>query len=60
MTGCPSGKIAYPSPQAAHRALTHLRRRQTTRLGSRRRRRTHGDAYRCGACKAWHTTSRGN
>lgn len=56
---CPSGKIPYPSPQAAHRALDHLRRRNRTALGNRRRRKPRGTAYQCQDCTAWHVTSHG-
>jgi epoxyqueuosine reductase QueG len=53
---CPSGKIPYPSPQAAHATLQHLNRRQRNGR-SHRRRRSGGTAYACDLCKQWHTTS---
>jgi hypothetical protein len=50
---CPTGKIGYPSPQAAHRVLGHLRRRHS----DKRKRRGHLSAYQCPSCGFWHTTS---
>lgn len=54
---CPSGKVAYPSPQAAHSTIAHLTRKTPT--GGRRRRK-HAEAYRCPDCAAWHVTSTRN
>jgi predicted RNA-binding Zn-ribbon protein involved in translation (DUF1610 family) len=48
ITACPSGKVAYPNPQAAHRALALIRRRVT---------RHDGHAYRCPDCRMWHLSS---
>jgi epoxyqueuosine reductase QueG len=54
---CPSGKIPYPSPQAAHATLSHLNRRQRGNHRSHKRRRSGGTAYQCPHCAQWHTTS---
>jgi len=40
---CPTAKIAYPSPQAAHQ--------------TRRKAGHDGSAYQCPDCRMWHLTS---
>lgn len=52
---CPSGKVPYPSPQAAHGALSRIRRRSRRR--HLRGKRTGGSAYRCPLCGSYHITS---
>lgn len=54
---CPSGKIPYPSPQAAHATLQHVNRRQRTHTNRHQRRRPTGSAYRCPLCAEWHVTT---
>lgn len=51
-------KIGYPSPQAAHDALTQMRRRERGGgRGRRRRAKGGGDrVYKCRPCNAWHVT----
>lgn len=49
-----SGKVRYPSPQAAHRALTHLERRKGGRRAGSRKAAT---AYQCSWCRDWHVTT---
>lgn len=56
MSGCPSGKVPYASPQAAHSTIAHLTRKTPT--GGRRKRR-HAETYRCDQCPGWHITSGG-
>lgn len=58
MIECRTGKTAYPSPQAAWRVATHLRRKPMPRgrdmAGHSRQAIT---AYRCRWCHQWHTSS---
>ena len=49
---CPTGKVAYPTPNAAWRAIAHRNRDTRTRAGKT------GRAYRCPDCGQWHMTSR--
>ena len=51
MTGpCPTGKVAYPNPQTAHRALDRINRRTTGGRGA--------TVYQCSDCRAWHLGSK--
>lgn len=49
--GCPTGKVAYPTPNATWNAIAH--RNHDTRTRSDKA----GRAYRCPDCGQWHMTS---
>lgn len=51
---CPSGKIAYASPQAARRAMDKMQRRKTTNSHALSWAKGKCVAYRCGFCREWH------
>lgn len=56
MTCTVSGKVIYPSPQAAFGTVAHLSRLCRVRRGKRTKSRgvTALCAYRCACCKGWH------
>lgn len=54
LNGCPSGKIAYSSAQAAWRLISR-RNSHSARL-THKTRGTSGNAYRCPSCGLWHIT----
>lgn len=50
---CPTtGKLRHPSPQHAHRAVSHEGRRERGR-GAKARPQA-GSAYQCPDCRSWH------
>ena len=53
MTGCPTGKISYPSHAAALEALRiiHATRRKRRK---RKVRRLENNTYQCDQCRWWH------
>jgi hypothetical protein len=54
---CPSGKIAYASPQDAWVAVNRIRRRSSKSLTGDTNRRKPQRPHKCDDCGLWHTTS---
>ncbi len=52
--GCPSGKIAFPTGQAAWESIK--RRNSSKARFTHKARGTCGNAYRCSVCGHWHIT----